>query len=407
MLGKIISNLVKLNKYTLFFLFVSFVITFFRFLSMPFLTIFLSSTTSFSSGQIGLIIGIPGLVQLFLGVIASNIIDYLSDKISIIFSLLLPAFGILGYIYFDSYILMLLSSIICGIGWSIYNPLLMSCLMRYSSENSGTIIEINYWIINLSGAIGPLAGALLSDGNSTFPFFLFSGALSILAVITMIFFPYKRKQTTLIENQSNFKFSVAILSLVETIFTLAKNKISIFLFLSFFSINFIEAQYNTTFALHLTAVTTNGINILASMMVAMTVTILICQPIFIKVFEKTKINFLFLLGSIFYCAGIGVFSISIFPLSFIIAAVLLAIGELFIAPKIQVLTGKSAPNDLQTTAFAFTTMGGNLAYFLGPTLGGFMYEQSFSALFMPFLLSIGFLAGVTAIIANILYQKKG
>ncbi|TLQ06514.1 MFS transporter [Marinilactibacillus psychrotolerans] len=403
MLKKI--SLTNLNKYTYFFLSTSFIITFFRFLSMPFLTIFLSYTTYFSTAQIGLIIGIPGLIQLILGVIASNIIDYFSDKFSIILSILLPACGMLGYIFFDSYVLMLFSSVVCGIGWSIYNPLLMSCLMRYSNGNSDIIIEINYWIINLSGAIGPLVGALLSDGKSEFPFFLFSGALFFLAISTLILFPYKRKKKLLEEKQNSPQLSAVIENLKNDILILCKSKASLFLFFSFFSINFIEAQYNTNFALHLTEVTKDGPNALASMMIAMTATILILQPISIKISKFVKLNVQLIIGSIFYTVGILIFGFSFSVSIFILSAILLAIGELIIAPKIQVLTGKSAPEELQTTAFAFTTMGGNLAFFLGPTLGGLLYEESFRSIFIPFIVIIGISTGITAMVANIYYKK--
>lgn len=403
MLKKI--SLTNLNKYTYFFLSTSFIITFFRFLSMPFLTIFLSYTTYFSTAQIGLIIGIPGLIQLILGVIASNIIDYFSDKFSIILSILLPACGMLGYIFFDSYVLMLFSSVVCGIGWSIYNPLLMSCLMRYSNGNSDIIIEINYWIINLSGAIGPLVGALLSDGKSEFPFFLFSGALFFLAISTLILFPYKRKKKLLEEKQNSPQLSAVIENLKNDILILCKSKASLFLFFSFFSINFIEAQYNTNFALHLTEVTKDGPNALASMMIAMTATILILQPISIKISKFVKLNVQLIIGSIFYTVGILIFGFSFSVSIFILSAILLAIGELIITPKIQVLTGKSAPEELQTTAFAFTTMGGNLAFFLGPTLGGLLYEESFRSIFIPFIVIIGISTGITAMVANIYYKK--
>ncbi|MFL2078306.1 MFS transporter [Marinilactibacillus psychrotolerans] len=398
-------SLTNLNKYTYFFLATSFIITFFRFLSMPFLTIFLSYTTYFSTAQIGLIIGIPGLIQLFLGVIASNIINYFSDKFSIVLSILLPACGMLGYIFFDSYVLMLFSSVVCGIGWSIYNPLLMSCLMRYSNGNSDIIIEINYWIINLSGAIGPLVGALLSDGKSEFPFFLFSGALFFLAISTLILFPYKRKKKLLEEKQNSPQLSAVIENLKNDILILCKSKASLFLFFSFFSINFIEAQYNTNFALHLTEVTKDGPNALASMMIAMTATILILQPISIKISKFVKLNVQLIIGSIFYTVGILIFGFSFSVSIFILSAILLAIGELIIAPKIQVLTGKSAPEELQTTAFAFTTMGGNLAFFLGPTLGGLLYEESFRSIFIPFIVIIGISTGITAMVANIYYKK--
>lgn len=177
------------------------------------------------------------------------------------------------------------------------------------------------------------------------------------------------------------------------------------MFFSFFSINFIEVQYNTNFALHLTEVTKDGPNALASMMIAMTATILILQPISIKISKFVKLNVQLIIGSIFYTVGILIFGFSFSVSIFILSAILLAIGELIIAPKIQVLTGKSAPEELQTTAFAFTTMGGNLAFFLEPTLGGLLYEESFRSIFIPFIVIIGISTGITAMVANIYYKK--
>ncbi len=384
----------RYTKLTYFFLFVSFAINFLRFMSIPFLTVYLTSKLSVSLASIGFIIGVPALVQLIIGLFAARIVDKISFKWGTVFSLILPLAGLLGYIFFTNYSLLILSSIISGIGWSIYNPLILTALSNTTAESEvDSIMNLNYWIINLGGAAGPIIGVLIGGGKSAFPFLLFGLILFILSLLAIWIVPDKIHST---QSQATTKTN-----LLHDFMTLLKDRNALLLFASFFCIFFIEVQYETSFSIYLNQTFGNsGLSIVATMLTIITITIIVAQPL--SMFFTTKKSSLFLafISFFFYTLAIILFFSTKSIWLILGAAIFFALGEIFIAPKLQGITAKIAPPHLKTTYFSFTTLGGNLAYFIGPTVGNFLLARSSTLLFIA-LIAISMLA----ILANLALPK--
>lgn len=337
-------------------------------MAIPFLTLYLSDQTSLNLFLIGLIVGIPALVQLCLSLFASSVIQKTSMKFGISISLLLPMFGLLGYITFDSFALLFLSSVISGIGWAVYNPLIMTALTDFSSDDSlDDVMGINYWMINLGGGLGPLIGVYIGAGESGLPFVLFAGVLIILFFLVQMMLPSKQKKSlepVIKKNDNNF---------LRDIFSVVFDIKNFTVFSIYFLLFFIEVQFSTNVPIYLRSeYGAKGTELVGWILSAMTFTVIIAQPFTMKFLKRLSTKFIFLISTFLYCLGLTIFSFSEVALLFIVAAVFIALGEVVGVPKLQALNAKNAPEGKKTTYFAFIGMGGNLAYFLGPPVGSLL-----------------------------------
>ncbi|MEN2666831.1 MFS transporter [Listeria aquatica] len=370
----------KINKITFFYLIISFAINFLRFMSIPFLMIYLSNRLTISVASIGFIIGIPSAIQLLIGLFAANVIDRISFKWGTIFSLLFPMLGILGYIIFTNFYMLILSATISGIGWSIYNPIIMTALSNTTkTEYIDSVMNINYWATNLGGVLGPIVGVFIGAGNTPTPFIIFSVILLLISIVAYIIVPHDLKPK--IDSKKTSPF--------HDFLTIVKDRRAVLLFLAFFCIFFIEVQYETSFSLYLKNLFgSTGVKLVAAMLSIMTFTIIIVQPFITLISKKVKTPLLLCIGVFFYIGATCLFFFSKITFLIFVSAVLFALGEIFIAPKLQGITAKIAPPYLQTTYFSFVTMGGNLAYFLGPPVGNFLLTANSFYLFTFILIMI-------------------
>src|SRR5690625_537422 len=394
-LTETVDKYIIYHKLVYLFLMISFTINLFRFMAIPFLTLFLTSKFDVSASQVGLLVGTPALIQLGLSVFLSGITEKMKLKWATISSLLLPTVGMIGYISLDQFYLIFLSSVISGVGWSVYNPLIMSALAKYSDENQvDHVFGLHYWVFNLGGVLGPLIGVYIGAGQSIAPFYFFIIALMLMALIVFFMIPAKEQVS---RNDTVTKKGTFLKELKQVI----TDKRAIYLFLAYFSIFFIEVQFETNFPIYLrNHFGETGTKIVGWTLSAMTVTVLITQPISLRMLKKITPVRLFLSSSVIYVIGLFVFTFSGWTFMFLSAAILISLGEVIGVPKMQALNAKIAPVHLKTTYFAFVTMGGNLAFFLGPILGGLLLPFKNGLLLFALLIILGAVSGVFASISQ-------
>lgn len=313
-------------------------------------------------------------------------------KFGISISLILPMFGLLGYITFDSFALLFLSSVISGIGWSVYNPLIMTALTDFSSDESlDDVMGINYWMINFGGVLGPLIGVYIGAGESGLPFLLFGGVLIILFFLVQMILPGKQKKSS--ESPSKKHDNNFLKDIFSVVFDIKNFTVFSIYFLLFF----IEVQFSTNVPIYLRSeYGTEGTKLVGWILSAMTLTVIIAQPFTMKILKMLSTKIILLISTLLYCLGLTIFSFSEVAVLFILAAVFIALGEVVGVPKLQALNAKNAPVGKKTTYFAFIGMGGNLAYFLGPPIGSFLLPVFGGQLLFIVLICCAILYGLLA-----------
>lgn len=383
-------NSLLINKQALFFLISAFIISFLRFFTMPFLAIFLRKTTTISLAKIGLIIGLPAISQLIMGLILVGLFKRISEKTGLMVAFITPAIGMLGYVFFKSFYPLALSAIICGVGWSFYNPIMTAKISQYHTEENH-LLNVNYWLNNLGGVIGPLSGAIIPISYFNFTFLVFSSLLAFIGVLIFIFYsddvPVTDEEGISRLNRKifpRFLFGIVIL---------------------YFSLFLIESQYESIFGIVLTDRSHFGSYLLSIMLAVMTGTIIVIQPLQTK-FLHLSIHLSVGLGMAFYYIGLIIFFSQTTLITVVLSAIFLALGESLIVPDLLSLINSNISARYQKSAFSLITVSGNLGYFIGPVSCGFIYRKFNSLAYLLFLLACLTFSTLLFFVASKIQSRK-
>ncbi|TGV01717.1 MFS transporter, partial [Mesorhizobium sp. M00.F.Ca.ET.186.01.1.1] len=156
-------------------------------MSMPFLAIYLSETTTLTPAYIGLIIGagpLAGTVGGFLGGILS---DLFGRQKLMIFSMVLMAAAFVGFVFFGNPLVLLLISLLMGLSASFYVTVSKAMMGDLTEEGKRFRVFSNrYLAINLGVAIGPMLGAFLGIAGSGIAFMLTACSTLCFAAVLWI-----------------------------------------------------------------------------------------------------------------------------------------------------------------------------------------------------------------------------
>ncbi|MBF0706624.1 MFS transporter (plasmid) [Alkalihalobacillus hwajinpoensis] len=395
---KFLSDL-KTLPLTLKFMFaLNFLVSFSKFMVIPFLAVFFKNDLSMSASEIGFLLGLTPLASMIFNLLGGRLSDVYGIKILYVISLFVSALTMALYGVSVNYLFLAFVSVFSGIGWSIYNSTNQALLSKFSpKELIQKTFNINYWFFNLGGVAGPLVGAILI-GYSSFktPLFSFAGILFIIAIIAMFVIKIKgnEKSGTTIEDQDNKLISK---ELVHKIF---KNKSLLLLFSCYFLLYFIESQMDTNIVQYAEESFQNGVLLFAKLLTLSMVLIIILQPIVALVGEKIKTSVLVWTGGLMYFTGplllLGINSEFFWYAGF----TLITLGEIILAPTLQAQIAKLPDDGYKTTYFSFVNMGGNMAFFVGPWIGGIIFDSIFIGILFGIMSGAGLLASTLILLAN-------
>lgn len=144
------------------------------FMSLQFLSIYLTKENLFSPSKIGIIIGVSGLIFCLFGLINGALIDRYGSKILLVISLILA-----GFCYFALALnirLFMALVLVNGIlGWlrSIIDISSMSVAVNNTpDEHLAAVYSARFIALNLGLVLGPVIGAAFAGNKSLFIFIL-------------------------------------------------------------------------------------------------------------------------------------------------------------------------------------------------------------------------------------------
>ncbi|AIY06638.1 hypothetical protein Plano_2673 [Planococcus sp. PAMC 21323] len=377
----------------------------FRFMSMPFMAIYFSEKLNLTPAEVGVLIGISPLSSLVFSVLGGRIADKFGIHKVYPIALLIPAASLIGYIVFENYLVIALFSVLAGIGWTVYNSTSNSILALHTPKaHTEVVFGYNYWVINLGGVLGPLLGVLVIEmGSYETPIILFSIILVVLAGSMIGLFRIKKADISIhyVEAEKELAGSRSIFTL------LTKDRVLIWLMLSYFFIFFIEAQVDTNIAQYLNGSFEDGVRLFGLLVAMMTGLIVVLQPIVTHVFSRFSNVCSFIFGNSLYFLGFLILLfLNNFTYAWFVSFAFITIGEMIVAPKMQAIMAKSAPTNLKATYFSLIGAGGNFAYAIGPGIGGLLLTNlNINYLFL-FLLFIVFAQFFALVQANKSYNLK-
>lgn len=380
-------------------LILNFLISFCRFMTMPFMIIYFSKSSALTYEQIGIIIGLSSLSSLIFALFAGKWADNVGVKIALPVSLLIPAFCFIGYLSTSNFYLLSLFSATSGIAWAIYNSSNMTILAKFSKDLKEEVFGLNYWLFNLGAVVGPILGAYLGSGNSTLVIYVFVVVLIFSSI--SLYFLFLKKDTQMHTSSESDKPE----NFTKTLKQLFSKKAILFMLLAYFSLFFVQSQIETSIGLFLKDTFEQiGVKIFAYSLSLSAFVILFFQPIFIWLLKKSKEIQVFIAGTVLIALGTISYTFINNAYLMLIPIFLISIGEVVYTPKLQALVANLAEEKMQSTYFALLNMSGNLAFFIGPWLGTVLLGYNSFMLFSTMTLIV--LIGGYAILKSFTIYSK-
>ena len=335
----------------------------------------------------------------FIQFFASPILGKLSDKFGrkplLVTSSFADLFSHLVMAFANTLPLLFLSRLIAG---------LFSCNIsvgsafvsdQTSSEERTKYVGRFNSAYSLGFAIGPLIGGFLAGSNSLSPNYfntsIFAATINIINIFILIFFlrPSRSKITS--KSKSEKK---------KSLFLLLKNKNLAYLFILYFSVNFVFSGLNGIFALWSEARFNWGPQQIGIMMSFVGILLAFHQSISINLFiKKLKEKKTIFISIIFIFIGIYTLTISFNYWMLSIAIFFCTMGIGVLNPTINSLVSINTNKNQTGSALSINQSGLSIARFTGQPFSGFFF-QNFS-INTPLFIGLFIL-----LIIQIIYSKK-
>lgn len=345
---------------------------------IPILPTFATKELHVDETAIGISIAIYSFVQFFFNSILGGFSDKHGRKPIIVICLLLNAAGYVIFAFSNTYLVLLLSRIIAGIGGSSIGVAQAYIADITTKEERSKVMGIIGAAFGLGFVFGPLIGGLLSKLGYSVTGFASAGFSFTAFLVTLFLLPESNlnRDTTKVRRRVLFDFSA-----MKDIF---RKKDLGFLIIVFFVLTFSIANIYGTFALlgyevyHFTDLQ-NGY-----MYGIVGISSAIVQGGLIRVvsnhLKETKIV---AAGSIFMMLGLGLLPYGGSFLGLAVVVVVMSLGTGFLQPTLLSLISEVATDKEQGAVLGINQSFSAFARVLGPLWGGFAFE--FLGYSFPFL----------------------
>lgn len=362
-------------------------------LIFPFLALYITSHFQVGMTQVGVIFALFAVSSLGGNLLGGNLTDRFGRKKIAIFGLLISGFSSLLLGIINDINLLYATVLLVGFFSSLGEPAqsaMVADLLPAEQRNEGYgILRV---VANLAVTIGPAIGGILA-ARSFMTLFILDAVLSaITALIVFIWLPETHPQ--LINLEKSEKIIEKPLEggyaeiLRDGLFIL------IVVFSTFSAI--VYMQMNSTLPVFLRdehAVSTIRFGYLLSMNAAIVVLFQFWVSRRIKRFPTMK---LLAVGTLFYMVGFGMYGFTNIYIWFIIAMIIITIGEMIVSPTSQALVAQLAPEDKRGRYMAFSGMAWVISTMLGPLAAGIIIDNYnpnwvwYAGIILTFIAAAGF-----------------
>lgn len=320
----------------------------------------------FNLTDAGLLISTYGLGTILGGYFGGRLSDSFSPKTISIIALLLEAIAILTLLKFSTFYLLFITLFTYGMGTYLFKVSNTVCLINQCPHESKLrIINILYMISNLGIGISAAIVSSMETFGFNYIFFLFSGLLLFTAGMLI-----KEKTAKRETAQNNLKTPSApttpypphlILSIV---------------FICLFFVGLIISQRSTTYSLFIhhrfPQLGIHGISFLFALNPIM---IVLFQNHLVKLFEDSNKLFVIGLGAFLMGASMFVLNFSYFYIMVVIACAAYTVGEMLFFSMAQFVCYEKSDSNKKGKGLGFFQMIYASSVFIGPTLGGSIYDH--------------------------------
>jgi len=340
------------------------------FLLFPFFALYITKKFDVGMTEVGILFAlfsISGFVGSFVG---GALTDRLGRKGMIIFSLLTSAFSTLAMGFVNSmeafYLIAAISGIFTNTGGPAYNAIVGDLLPEKKRATGFGILRVAF---NVSAAIGPAIGGLLAS-RSYLALFITDAIIStIVAVIVYFTIPETKPELAQGTEQETMKQSF------KGYFRVFRDGAFVWFMIASTLAWMVYMNFNTTMGVYLRdfqGIPESGYGALISMNAIMVVAF---QFWITRKLEKYPSMLMMAAGTLLFTFGFFMFGVFNSYIWFIVAMVLITIGEMVTVPIANAEVINFAPEDMRGRYNAVYGLAWSLPFMIGPYLAGTLIDN--------------------------------
>ncbi len=373
-------------------------------LIFPFLSLFMTHKFNVGMTEVGTMYLVWGLTSGLIGnVLGGALADKFGRKTNMIFGLIASATSALLMVIIENIVLFYIAIAIVGIFQDIAGPARQAMIADLVPEElRGDAYGLFRIVFNLSVTIGPAIGGFMAN-RSFEMLFLADMVISVLVAAFVFFFiPETRPQQGETEMDTGENF----LDTLEGYREVIKDK----LYLEFIIVSILSAlmYFNMNSSLSVYLVNYRNISpeqfgYILSLNAGMVVML---QMLFTRLTASWKPMLAIALGNLLYVVGFTMYGIvESYPL-YLLAMVVITIGEMIYAPKEQTIVASLAPEHMRGRYMAIRNLSWIIPVSFGPLGAGLIMDNLDPRLLWFIVSFIGMLAVLGFIYLHFKYGKK-
>ena len=353
------------------------------FMVWPFITVIFHDSYNLNALTIGSIMTISSLITVLAGFYAGNLSDKIGRKSIISLGCI---FAIVGYVMLaisNQLYLSVMGLFFIGLAYSYTEApcrALMSDLLNDDTQKE-LAFQLRYFIINMGGAVGPLIGITLGMSAHKSTFFITAVAYLVFYIIVKIMFPG-------VIIAKNNKSDEKHLSIWKAISTIRKDLIYCIAIISGLISYIIYSQIDFTIPQFIIMTQHNlAIKVITIIFTANSITVIIAQPIVIKLFKNISIEYRIIYGMVLF----SIFQLCIYfsnignVAHLILLIIIFSIAEAILYPNLNIQMDRLAPEKHRGAYLGASSLT-ILGLSVGPVISGFFLKETMRGVFLVFFL---------------------
>ena len=340
-------------------------------LIFPFLTLYITKKFNVGMTEVGLVFGLFAISGFVGNMLGGALTDRLGRKGMVIFGLLASAFINLTLAFVNSIKIVYVCALFIGLLGSTSGPanqaMVADMLPEEKRAQGFGILRV---IFNLAVTIGPAIGGLLATRSYLLLFICDAVSSTITAGIVAL--AIRETKPASPEGEPEPTMTQTFGGYLDVL-----RNVPFILFVgAFILLTFVYMQMSTTLGVYLRdthGVPERGFGYILSLNAAMVV---LFQFGITRRVTKYKPLIVMAAGTLLYAIGFGMYGFASTYFFFVVAMVIITIGEMLVAPHSQALVARFAPEDMRGRYMAVFGISGAIPWAVGPLLAGMLMDNA-------------------------------
>jgi MFS family permease len=340
-------------------------------LLFPFFTLYLTSKFGIGMTQVGLIFGMFAISSFFGSMIGGALTDRIGRKSILLFGLVMSALSSLLMGVIDVLALFFFVTLIVGIlsevGAPAQQALVADLLPEQQRAEGYGVLRIT---VNLAVAIGPVIGGFLA--TQSYMLLFVSDAVTSLITAVIMYFALKETRQAPAEGEPQ----QTVTQTFRGYFDVIKDNAFVWFLGASALMVLVYMQMNTTLAVYLRdnhGITPQGFGYILSLNAAMVV---LFQFSITRRIKKYRPLLVMVVGTVLYALGFAMYGFVSMFLFFLVAMVIITIGEMLVTPVSQSIVANLAPEDMRGRYMAIYGFSWLVPIAVGPLLAGLVMDNA-------------------------------